>query len=80
MSEFEQRNNSGALFKNTRKETDKHPDFTGTCTVNGKKLEVNGWTKTTSKGDKFLSLAFKEPYVRETAKAAPRQLEEDPFL
>lgn len=56
---YELRNNSGTLFRNKRKEAENHPDSTGTVMVNGVEYYINGWTKTTKDGDKFVSLSFK---------------------
>lgn len=56
---FEQRNNSGALFKNNRKEKETHPDYQGECTVGGVKYRISAWLKDGKKG-KFMSMAFKE--------------------
>ena len=40
-------NNRGAVWKNDRKTTDKHPDFNGTINVDGKDYWVSAW-----RGDK----------------------------
>lgn len=55
---YEQRDNSGSIFKNDRKEKDTHPDRTGTAMIDGVMYYVSGWLKTSAKGQ-FLSLAFK---------------------
>ena len=55
---YEQRDNSGTIFTNDRKEKDSHPDRTGTAMIDGVMYYVSGWIKDGNKG-KFLSLAFK---------------------
>lgn len=55
---YEQRDNSGSIFVNDRKEKDTHPDRTGTAMIDGVMYYVSGWIKQGSKGH-FLSLAFK---------------------
>lgn len=53
--------NRGSLFVNDRKETDKHPDFSGSINVDGKDYWLNGWKKTSNKsGNEFFSLSVKE--------------------
>lgn len=55
---YEQRDNSGSVFVNDRKEKDTHPDHTGTAMIDGVMYYVSGWIKQGQKGQ-FLSLAFK---------------------
>ena len=54
----EQHDGSGILFKNDRKTEDRHPDYTGTITVNGEQLELSAWIKQGAKA-KFMSLSVK---------------------
>lgn len=53
----EKRDNTGALFKSTRKTTDSHPGYTGKCTIEGKEYYVSAWVKDGANG-KFFSLSF----------------------
>lgn len=55
----QQNNNSGALFKNQKKETDRHPDLQGKCIVDGIEMYVSAWLKESRQGNKYYSLAFK---------------------
>jgi uncharacterized protein (DUF736 family) len=51
--------NTGALFKNNRKETEKHPDYTGSVNVGGHDHWLSAWLKTDKNGNKFMSLSVK---------------------
>jgi hypothetical protein len=65
----EQRDNSGALFKNTKKEQPNQPDYDGTVLVGGVEYRIAAWLKTANSGVKFMSLSF----TPKRADAAPPQ-------
>jgi len=67
------RDMSGRLFKNDRKEQPNHPDYEGSCTIDGKDYWMKGWIKDGAKG-KFMSFAFKPKEARTDgrAQAKPR--------
>lgn len=60
---FEQRDQSGVLFRNDRKANDRAPDYKGKCKVNGVDMEMAAWLKE-GKNGKFMSFAFSEPYEK----------------
>jgi hypothetical protein len=55
---YEQKDMSGTLFKNDRREKDSHPHATGTALIDGVEYWISAWTKDGAKG-KFQSLSFK---------------------
>ena len=57
---YEMKNLQGSLFKNDRKETEKHPDYTGSCMIGGLEFWISAWIKRPEGKSPFMSLAFKE--------------------
>ncbi len=56
---YEMRPGQGSLFKNDKKTTDKHPNLKGRLMLpDGSVYWVSGWTKETSAGEKWISLAL----------------------
>ena len=70
--QYEQRDNAGTLFKNNRKEKETHPDYTGTCMIEGKVMRMSAWIKE-GKSGKFMSFAFNEPFIKDENKSVQAQ-------
>jgi len=61
---YEMKEGAGSLFKNTRKISESHPDFTGSIMINGKEHWLSAWVKESPKAGKFFSVSVgkvKEP-------------------
>jgi hypothetical protein len=77
---FEQRENSGVLFKNRRKEKPNQPDYTGNINIGGEQLSLSAWIKEDKNGGKFLSLAASSKDGQRRAPAdTPKDDSEIPF-
>ena len=77
---YEQKDGSGALFKNDRKEPGSNqPDYRGDANVNGEVVEIAAWIKPKANGGNFMSLSFKpkSDYKGESKKANPADMEDD---
>lgn len=66
---YEPRDNSGSLFKNDRKTSEKHPDYSGTAVINGEEFYIDAWIKEPVGRKKFLSISFKSKGQRRQAPA-----------
>lgn len=69
MADFDN-TNSGALFKNAQKATEKHPDYKGTINVNGQEFWLSSWLKVSKAGDKFMSLSVQAKESQQTQQPA----------
>lgn len=56
---YEQKPNSGTLFKNDRKEKDSHPDYKGSALIGGVEYWISAWEKQGQRGV-FFSLSFQD--------------------
>jgi uncharacterized protein (DUF736 family) len=55
---YQQKDNSGTLFKNEKKSQPSQPDYDGTVLVGGVEYRIAAWIKGAESGRKFMSLAF----------------------
>ena len=62
---YEVKENTGSLFKNEKKNSEKHPDYTGNCKVNGVMMAVAGWIHKSKSGKNYMALKFSEPFKKE---------------
>ena len=52
------RTNRGSIWKNDKKQTDNHPDFTGSLDVNGVEYWVSAWKRKPDANPKAPALSF----------------------
>ena len=61
---YEQRDLTGSLFKNDKKETDSHPNAKGSALIDGVAYWMDAWTNEAKDGSKYQSLKFKRKDVQ----------------
>ena len=65
---YEQKPNTGSLFRNDRKESDTHPDYKGSALIDGLgDCWLDAWINTAKDGSKYMSLKFKAKEARTQA-------------
>jgi len=80
---MEQRDNSGVLFANDKREKESHPNYKGNIRVDGKDYWISGWIKE-GKNGKFMGLAVSpkddQPQSQSKPKAKIEDMDDDiPF-
>lgn len=66
MSQQYDNDRRGVLFPNDRKESDRHPDYKGSCEIDGVHFWMDAWMKTGRDGKEFFSVSLKEKDTRQT--------------
>lgn len=61
---YEQRDNSGSVFKNKRKRNENDAAYTGDAKIDGKEYWINCWPKKDKNGDTWMSFSFREKKPR----------------
>tara|TARA_B110000967_G_C18478966_1_gene361170 strand:- start:56 stop:325 length:270 start_codon:yes stop_codon:yes gene_type:complete len=57
VSEYQQKDNSGALFRN-KKESDSHPDYKGSAMIDGTEYWFSAWINESKTGTKYMKTSF----------------------
>lgn len=56
---YEQKPNTGSLFRNEKKESDKHPDYNGSALIDGTEYWISAWLNESQSGKKYFKFSFK---------------------
>ena len=73
----------GVLFPTKEKRSEKSPDMGGHVFAHkdlkkGDRIAISAWNKTSQKGESFISLSAKDPWVPKTDPAPKRQGDDGP--
>lgn len=73
-----EKDNTGVLFPNHKKKTEKHPNLTGIALIEGVEYWASGWVNTDKKEQKYISLSFK-PKESKTSSVQKKIDDDIPF-
>ena len=92
---YQQKPNTGTLFPNNHKQSDKHPDRRGQIHLSREFLEkmleqdselvvmdISAWENTSAKGVEYLGLSIQAPYIKPNKsepKSEPKPQEQPPL-
>ena len=66
--------NSGVLFKNDKKATEQHPDYTGNITIEGKEYYLSAWVNESARtGQKYFAIKATPKAATVPATTVPAQ-------
>lgn len=77
MSKYQQRDNSGALFKNVEKRSENGPDYSGNCMIDGVEYFFDAWLKASESGRKWMSFSFKRKDKQPSSPPVPQKTHGD---
>ena len=60
------KDNSGLIFKNTKKSADNHPDYKGVLKIDGKLKDIGLWVRKDKNGVSYFGGALTEPMQKES--------------
>lgn len=71
----QRKDNTGAIFKNDKKESDSHPDYKGQAMIDGSEYWISVWINESKAGRKYMSVKFnqKEGVQNQGASQAQQQ-------
>lgn len=61
---METKENTGAIFKNDKKTSDKAPDYKGKINVDGVDKDIALWLRESKNGVKYFSVKIEEPFKK----------------
>ena len=65
--------NRGSAFKNEKKETENHPDLTGSINVEGTEYWLSIWKKESKAGSPFLSISIRKKEDRQSSEPTRKE-------
>lgn len=66
--------NSGALFRNDKRATEQHPEYTGKITIEGREFYLSAWVNEMRNGQKYFAIkATPKAATTPAATTAPAQ-------
>jgi hypothetical protein len=76
---YQHKEDTGSLFKNDKRESDKHPHAKGSALIDGVDYWVSAWTNTRDSGEKYQSLKFSKKEENRAPNPAKQQAPVDEF-
>lgn len=74
---FELKDGSGSAFKNQKKASASHADYTGSAKIDGKEYWLNTWVKKDKNGNAWFSHSFKPKDTKHENKPVPSKTWQD---